>query len=174
MFQIVNPQNKDKSHLELLTDETKATIDYWLAKYPHDQRRSAVLGALHAVQDQNIGWISTELMAAVSEYLDIPLVWVREAAEFYSMFHTEPVGRHKISICTNISCMLRGSEKIVQYAENKLGIKLGETTEDGRITLVKEEECVAACTGAPMMIVDGHYHENLTEQSIDEIFGGLS
>src|SRR5690606_14030566 len=123
MFQIVNPQNKDKSHLELLTDETKATIDYWLAKYPHDQRRSAVLGALHAVQDQNIGWISTELMAAVSEYLDIPLVWVREAAEFYSMFHTEPVGRHKISICTNISCMLRGSEKIVQYAENKLGIK---------------------------------------------------
>src|SRR5690606_25070149 len=174
MFQIVNPQNKDKSHLELLTDETKATIDYWLAKYPHDQRRSAVLGALHAVQDQNIGWISTELMAAVSEYLDIPLDWVREAAEFYSMFHTEPVGRHKISICTNISCMLRGSEKIVQYAENKLGIKLGETTEDGRITLVKEEECVAACTGAPMMIVDGHYHENLTEQSIDEIFGGLS
>ncbi len=174
MFQIVNPQNKDKSHLVLLTDETKTTIDYWLQKYPHEQRRSAVLGALHAVQDQNVGWISMELMAAVSEYLDIPLVWVREAAEFYSMFHTQPVGRHKISICTNISCMLRGSEKIVQYAENKLGIKLGGTTEDGRITLVKEEECVAACIGAPMMIVDGHYHENLTEQSIDEILGGLA
>lgn len=173
MFQIVNPQNKDKSHLDLLSDESKSTIDYWLKKYPHEQRRSAVLGALHAVQDQNGGWISTELMAAVSEYIDIPLVWVREAAEFYSMFHTQPVGRHKISICTNISCMLRGADQVVKYAENKLDIKLGETTADGRITLVREEECVAACTGAPMMIVDGHYHENLTEEGIDKILGGL-
>ena len=173
MFQIVNPQNTEKTHLDLLTGETKATIDYWLKKYPHEQRRSAVLGALHAVQDQNGGWISTELMAAVSEYIEIPLVWVREAAEFYSMFHTQPVGRHKISICTNISCMLRGAVKVVKYAEDKLNIKLGQTTEDGRITLVMEEECVAACTGAPMMIVDGHYHENLTEETIDEILGGL-
>jgi NADH-quinone oxidoreductase subunit E len=173
MFQIVNPQNKEKSHLDLLSDETRSAIDGWLKKYPREQRRSAVLGALHAVQDQNGGWVSAELMAAVSEYIDIPLVWVREAAEFYSMFHTQPVGRHKISICTNISCMLRGADQVVKYAENKLGIKLGETTEDGRITLVKEEECVAACTGAPMMIVDGHYYENLTEQRIDEIMGGL-
>ncbi len=174
MYQ-VNPQTKDKTLANsLLSDETRSHIDAWLAKYPHDQRRSAVIGALHAAQDQNGGWLSQEIMQAVAEYLEIPPVWVYEAANFYSMFFTAPVGRHKLAICTNISCMLRGADKVVKYAEAKLGIKLGETTADGRVTLVKEEECVAACTGAPMMIIDGHYHENLTEEKIDELIGGLS
>ena len=174
MYQ-VNPQNEDKQlAISLLTDETRSQIDHWLAKYPIDQRRSALIGALHAAQNQNGGWLSEEIMQAVAEYLDIPPVWVYEAASFYSMFFTQPVGKNKVAICNNISCMLRGADKVVKYAEAKLGIKLGETTPDGNITLVKEEECVAACTGAPMMIVNGHYHENLTEAKIDELLGGLS
>jgi len=174
MYQ-VNPQKEHKElAMSLLTDETRSHIDQWLAKYPLDQRRSALIGALHAAQDQNEGWLSEEIMKAVAEYLEIPPVWVYEAASFYSMFFTEPVGRNKIAICNNISCMLRGADKVVKYAESKLGIKLGQTTADGKITLVKEEECVAACTGAPMMIINGHYHENLTEEKIDELLGGLS
>ena len=174
MYQ-VNPQQENKElAMSLLTDETRAHIDHWLAKYPNDQRRSALIGALHAAQDQNGGWLSKEIMQAVAEYLEIPPVWVYEAASFYSMFFTHPVGKNKIAICNNISCMLRGADKIVKYAEAKLGIKLGETTADGKITLVKEEECVAACTGAPMMIINGHYHGNLTETKIDELLGGLS
>ncbi len=174
MYQ-VNPQKTDKSLAKsLLTDETRTHIDHWLEKYPHDQRRSAVIGALHAAQEQNQGWLSKEIMDAVAQYLEIPPVWVYEAARFYSMFFTAPVGKNKVAICTNISCMLRGADKVVKYAEAKLGIKLGETTADGQVTLVKEEECVAACTGAPMMIINGHYHENLTEDKIDELIGGLS
>jgi len=173
MYQ-VNPQDNDKTLAnELLTAETKAHIDEWLGKYPHDQRRSAVIGALHAAQEQNDGWLSQDIMKAVGQYLEIPAIWVYEAASFYSMFFTKPCGKHKVSICTNISCMLNGAEAIVEHAEKKLGIKLGETTPDGRITLVKEEECVAACVGAPVMLVDGHYHENLSADKIDELLANL-
>lgn len=173
MYQ-VNPQDNDKTLAnELLTAETKAEIDHWLTKYPADQRRSAVIGSLHAAQEQNDGWLSQEIMQAVAQYLEIPAIWVYEAASFYSMFFTEPCGKHKVSICTNISCMLNGAEDVVKYAEEKLGIKLGETTTDGRITLVKEEECVAACVGAPVMLIDGHYHEYLTKESIDELLSKL-
>ena len=173
MYQ-VNPQNNDKTLAnELLTQETKSHIDVWLAKYPQDQRRSGVIGALHAAQEQNGGWLSQEIMQAVGQYLEIPAIWVYEAASFYSMFFTEPCGKHKVSICTNISCMLNGAEQIVEYAEEKLGIKLGETTSDGRITLVREEECVAACVGAPVMLIDGHYHENLSNDKIDTLLSQL-
>jgi len=173
MYQ-VNPQDNDKSLANaLLTQETKAQIDIWLAKYPQDQRRSAVIGALHAAQEQNEGWLSKEIMQAVAQYLEIPAIWVYEAASFYSMFFTEPCGQHKVSICTNISCMLNGAEQIVEHAELRLGIKLGETTADGRITLVREEECVAACVGAPVMLINGHYHENLTNDKIDDLLTKL-
>ena len=173
MYQ-VNPQDNDKSLAnELLTTETKAIMDNWLSKYPIDQRRSALIGSLHAAQEQNEGWLSREIMQAVAQYLEIPAIWAYEAASFYSMFFTEPCGQHKVAICTNISCMLNGAEAIVEHAEKKLGIKLGETTADGRITLVREEECVAACVGAPVMLVDGHYHENLTTNKIDELLSKL-
>ena len=173
MYQ-VNPQTKDKTLAEqLLTEKTRTEIDHWLKKYPADQRRSAVIGALLAAQEQNKGWLSKEIMQAVAQYLEIPQTWVFEAANFYSMFFTKPAGEHKVSICTNISCMLCGAQEVVEYVEEKLGISLGETTEDGRITLVKEEECVAACVGAPMMIVDGHYHEHLSKEKIDEILRGI-
>lgn len=160
---------------ELLTDETRATIDHWRSKFPEGDhgRRSAIVQSLMAAQEQNKGWVSSELMDAVADYLDVPPVWVYEVATFYGAIETEPVGRHSVSICTNISCMLCGSTEIVEYVERKLGINMGETTADGRIFLKREEECLAACVGAPMMLVDGHYHERLTPEKIDEILDGL-
>jgi NADH-quinone oxidoreductase subunit E len=159
----------------LLSEQTRTVIDHWLTKFPEglDGRRSALIQALYAAQKQNGGWLSAELMDAVADYLQLPPVWAYEVASFYSMLETEPVGRHSISICTNISCMLCGADKVVEQVENKLGIKMGETTPDGRIFLKVEEECVAACIGAPMMVVDGHYHEKLTPEKIDEILDGL-
>ena len=100
-------------------------------------------------------------------------MWAHEVASFYSMIDRQPVGRHKVNICTNISCWLNGAEDIVAHVEHKLGVNLGQTTADDRITLVVEEECLAACCGAPMMVVDGHYHENLDPRKVDEILDGL-
>jgi len=157
----------------LLSPETLGTIDHWAAKFPPEQKRSALIQSLMAAQEQNGGWLNRELIEAVAEYLGLPPVWAYEVVSFYSMFHDHPVGRHKVNICTNISCWLNGAEDIVQHVEERLGIKLGETTDDGRITLVVEEECLAACCGAPMMVVDGHYHENLDTESVDRILDSL-
>jgi len=138
-----------------------------------NQKQSAVLSALEAAQHQNGGWVTRELMDAVADYLGMPRVQVYEVGSFYSMIELEPVGRNMVAVCTNLSCMLCGSESIVEHVENKLGIKLGETTSDGRITLKLEEECLAACAGGPMMTVNGHYHEKLTPEKVDEILDGL-
>ena len=157
-----------------LSDHVREEIDHWVAKFPPDRKRSAVISALHAVQHENHGYLSTELMDAVAEYLGLPNILVYEVASFYSMFETKPVGRHHISVCTNISCMLRGSQEVVDHIEKKLGIKTGDSTPDGRIYLKREEECLAACCGAPMMMIDHVYHENLTPQSIDKILDELT
>ena len=126
-----------------------------------------------AAQVQNGGWISPELTEAVAEYLDLPPVWAHEVVSFYSMLDDQPVGRHKVNICTNISCWLRGAEDLLAHAEKKLGVTLGETTQDQRISLIREEECLAGCCGAPMMVVDGHYFENLDIEKMDAILDGL-
>ncbi|MEM9304204.1 MAG: NADH-quinone oxidoreductase subunit NuoE [Pseudomonadota bacterium] len=159
--------------VELLTPDTRAHIDHWVAKFPPERKRSALIQALMAAQEQNGGWLSPEIVTAVADYLELPAAWAYEVASFYSMFDLEPVGRHKVAICTNISCHLCGSGEIVDHVEKKLGARLGETTADGRITLVKEEECLAGCIGAPMMLVDGHYHENLTPEKVDQILDSL-
>ena len=156
-----------------LTDDTRAHIEAWLARFPADRRRSAVIQSLIAAQAQNGGWLTDELIAAVAKYIGIPPVWAYEVATFYSMFELAPVGRHNVAICTNISCWLNGAEDIVRHCEGKLGIKLGQSTADGRIYLKVEEECLAACAGAPMMVVNGHYHEKLTTAKVDEILDGL-
>lgn len=155
------------------SEKVRAEIDFWLARFPKDQKQSAVLGALHAAQHENGGFLTTSLMDAVADYLDMPPIAVYEVATFYSMYALEPVARHNVSICTNISCMLTGSDGIVDYVENKLGIKLGQSTPDGRIYLKVEEECLAACAGGPMMQVNHVYHTNLTPQKVDEILDGL-
>jgi NADH-quinone oxidoreductase subunit E len=156
-----------------LSDHVREEIDRWLAKFPPDRKRSAVIAALHAVQHENHGYLTPELMDAVAAYLELPNILVYEVASFYSMFETKPVGRHHISVCTNISCMLRGSQEMVDYVEKKLGIKTGESTPDGRIYLKREEECLAACCGAPMMMIDHVFHENLTPQIIDTVLDEL-
>ncbi|MCG5535369.1 NADH-quinone oxidoreductase subunit NuoE [Ectothiorhodospira mobilis] len=155
-----------------LSTHLRAEIDDWLARYPQDQRQSAVLGALRAVQHEH-GHLTTELMDAVADYIGMPEIAVYEVASFYSMFELEPVGHHTISVCTNVSCMLRGADQILAHLEKRLGIRLGETTPDGRFFLKREEECLAACCGAPMMQVDHVYYEHLTPEKVDEILDSL-
>ncbi|MGI9259405.1 MAG: NADH-quinone oxidoreductase subunit NuoE [Gammaproteobacteria bacterium] len=157
----------------LLSDHVREEIDHWIAKFPEGRQRSAIIGALQAVQHENKGYLTPDLMDAVADYLGLPKIQVYEVATFYSMFEIEPVGRHCVSVCTNISCMLRGSDEIVEHLEKKFGIKVGESTPDGRIFLKREEECLAACCGAPMMMVDHIYHENLTPEKVDEVLDTL-
>ena len=156
-----------------LSAHLREEIDRWVAKFPADRKRSAVISALHAAQHENHGHLTAPLMDAIAAYLGLPPVQVYEVAAFYSMFETHPVGRHHVSVCTNISCMLRGGEEVLGHIEKKLGIKVGESTADGRIFLKREEECLAACTGAPMMMVDHVYHEDLTPEKIDAVLDAL-
>ena len=165
-------ENKLDSKIQLISDQSRAEIDRWIKKYPEEQKRSAVMSALRIVQDQNNGYLTNELMDAVAEYLDMPSIAVYEVATFYSMYELEPVGRHKICICTNISCMLCGSDNIVGHLTKQLGIKLGQTTPDGRFTL-KEVECLGACVDAPMFQIGDTYYGNLTADKIDKILEGL-
>ncbi|MHB1950965.1 MAG: NADH-quinone oxidoreductase subunit NuoE [Acidiferrobacteraceae bacterium] len=155
----------------LLSPESLAKIEQEAAKYPAGYRSSAVMAALRIAQEEH-GWLSEPVMDFVAGILGMRPIQVYEVATFYSMYDLRPVGRHKISVCTNISCMLRGSDDIVRYLEDKLGIKMGETTPDGRVTL-REVECLAACGGAPACIVGKTYHEHLTPEKIDVILAGL-
>ncbi|MEM7260226.1 MAG: NAD(P)H-dependent oxidoreductase subunit E [Pseudomonadota bacterium] len=157
----------------VLNEHSLHEIDQWLTRYPDDQKQSAVLAALRAAQHQNNGYLTVELMDAVADKLDMPKIAVYEVASFYSMFETEPVGKHCVAICTNISCMLMGSDTIVNHVEKKYGIKLGESTPDGKIFLKVEEECLAGCDGGPMMQVDHVYHMKLTPEKVDDILDAL-
>ena len=161
------------SNSPMLSAHACEVIDRWIAKYPPERKQSAVLAALSEVQHENEGYLTTELMDAVADYLEMPRIAVYEVASFYSMYETQPCGRNNVAICTNISCMLRGSDEIVSHVEQKLGIKIGESTPDGRIFLKREEECLAACCGAPMMQVNHVYHENLTIEQVDQILDEL-
>ena len=144
-----------------LSAHVREEIDHWVAKFPPGRQRSAE------------GFLTPELMDAIARYLDLPPIQVYEVATFYSMFETKPVGRHSISVCTNISCMLRGSQEIVEHIEGKLGVRTGESTADGKFYLKREEECLAACCGAPMMMIDHRYYENLDVDKVDEILDGI-
>ena len=162
-----------KGKAAFLSEHTRHEIDHWVAKFPAGKQRSAVLSALRFAQEQNNGFLTPDLMDAVAAYLSLAPIHVYEVASFYSMFVTRPCGRHHVSVCTNISCMLNGGEEILAHCEKKLGIKVGESTPDGRIYLKQEEECLAACVGAPMLMVDHVFHENLTPAKVDEILDGL-
>lgn len=156
-----------------LSEKTKQHIDHWLTKYPADQRRSAVVASLLAVQEQNGGHLTDESMNAVADYLGIPHIEAYEVATFYDMYNLKPIGKNKIAVCTNISCMLRGSDEILAHCKNRLKIGVNETTPDGKFTLV-EVECMAACGGAPMCQVnDKEYIENLTPEKMDELLNKL-
>ncbi len=168
MNSVLEPRTKE----DLFSPEIRTEIDEWIAKYPPEWKQSAVMAALRIVQDANGGWLSNELMDDVAAYLDMPPIAVYEVATFYSMYELKPVGRHKICVCTNVSCMINDSEKLVEHLEKRLDVKLGQTTEDGRFTL-KEVECLGACGGAPMMQIGRQYYENLTPELVDSILDGL-
>lgn len=165
---------RDVDPAVVLDAATRAHIDHWLTKFPPERKRSAVIQALMKAQEQNGGWLSDEIITAVARYLEIPPVWAYEVASFYSMLHTGRCGRNKVSICTNISCWLNGADELVRHAEKRLGIALGESTADGRVHLVAEEECLAACIRAPMALINGHFHENLTPSRLDELLDQLA
>lgn len=157
---------------QLFNAGIRQQLDAWVAKYPAGQSRSAVIPSLHLLQAANGGWLSEPIMDALAVYLDMPAISVYEVATFYTMFDLHEVGQHKINVCTNISCMLNGSEEVVDHLKKRLGAGLGETTLDGKFTL-KEVECLGACCGAPMMQVDRDYHEHLTTEKIDQILDGI-
>jgi len=161
---------RDKS--SLFTAEIRAEIDAHIAKYPSAWKQSAVMPALTIVQDANGGWLTTELMDDVAAYLDMPVVSVYEVASFYGMYDLEPQGRHKVCVCNSISCLLQGSEELIEHVEHKYGVRPGETTEDGRFTF-KEVECLGACRHAPAVLLDKTYHENLSPESLDKLIDEL-
>jgi NADH-quinone oxidoreductase subunit E len=151
-----------------LTENEKRKIDAWLQKFPADQKRSALLPALHIVQE-HAGYISEEAMRAVARYLDLPYIQVYEVATFYTMYDLKPTAKHKISICTNISCMLRGAQDIATHVKKCLGVSAcHEMSADGKF-VVEEVECLAACCNAPMMQIDKTYYEDLTLEKVDTI-----
>jgi NADH-quinone oxidoreductase subunit E len=156
-----------------LSAHLQKELDGWIARFPEGRQRSAVISGLRLAQHENGGHLTPAIMDAVAKYLDLPPVQAYEIATFYSMLETEKVGRHSVSVCKNISCMLRGADDIVRHIEKKLGCQIGKTTDDGRIYLKNEQECLAACCGAPMMMVDHQYFENLTAEKVDEILDGL-
>ena len=164
--------NNVKRKSDLLTAHEREEIENWLERYPEDRKQSALLAALRAVMHED-HYVSVEKMDAIADYLGLDEIAVYEVASFYSMYELKPVARHNVAICSNISCMLMGSQSLIDHVQNKLGIKLGESTDDGRIYLKKEEECLAACAGGPMMQVDHVYYEDLTPEKVDAILDAL-
>ena len=154
----------------ILSAHVREEIDHWVAKFPEGRQRSAVIAALHAAQHENGGYLTPELMTAVAEYLKLPPIQVFEVASFYSMFETKPVGRHSISVCTNISCMLRGGYEVLEAFEKKLGLRRGQSNK--HFTLV-EEECIAACANAPCAVVGTKYYLDLTPGDVAKVIAEL-
>lgn len=162
---------KNKSAV-LLPEDLKIAIDQWTKKYPPERRQSAVLPALTLAQDYNGGYLSQELIDAVADYLEMSRMTAYEVATFYTLYELKPIGRHKIGVCTNVSCMLSGCEKIVAHLQDRLQIKLGETTADEKFTL-REVECLGACANAPVVHIGQRYYEDLTPEKIDKILDNL-
>lgn len=156
----------------MLSQESLAKIDRELTKYPADRRQAAVMSALRIAQDEK-GWLSKDTVAFVAEYLGIPPIAALEVASFYNMYELEQVGQYKITVCTNISCMLRDSDVIVDHLQERLGIGFNETTPDGKFTL-KEGECMGCCGGAPLFHINNkRMCEFLTKEKVDAILEEL-
>jgi NADH-quinone oxidoreductase subunit E len=156
----------------MLSAESIAKIEYELTKYPAENRQAAVMSALRIAQTEK-GWLSKETIAWVADYLGIPAIAALEVASFYNMYELEPIGKYKITVCTNISCMLRDSDTIVEHLNKKLGIGFNETTADGKFTL-KEGECMGTCGGAPLFHINNtRMCEFLTPEKVDAILEEL-
>ena len=157
----------------MLSAEALKEIDRAVAKYPADQKQSAVMAALALAQKEH-GWLSPEVQRFVADYLGMPPIAVQEVATFYTMYNAAPVGKHKIAVCTNLPCMLSGGESAADYIKQKLGIDFNETTPDGKFTL-REGECMGACGDAPVMIVnDRKMCSFMSREKIDEMLQELA
>lgn len=155
-----------------LSPEVTAEIDAWLARYPKEERQSAVLAALRVVQKAHDDYLTEPLMDAIAAYIGVPKIAVYEVASFYSMYNLEPTGKHVFHVCTNVSCMLNGSDEVVAHLEQKLGAKLGENSTDGKYGL-RHVECLGACINAPVLYYNEKYYENLTLEKIDKMLAEL-
>ncbi|MCB1912193.1 MAG: NADH-quinone oxidoreductase subunit NuoE [Zoogloeaceae bacterium] len=156
----------------MLSQESLARIDVEVAKYPPDQKQSAVMGALRIAQEEK-GWLASETIDFVARYLDMPPIAAFEVASFYNMYDIEPVGKHKITVCTNLPCALSGGVHAADYIKHKLGIDFNETTADGKFTL-KEGECMGACGDAPVLLVNNHRMCSwMTPEKIDQMLAEL-
>ncbi|OGT56745.1 MAG: NADH dehydrogenase [Gammaproteobacteria bacterium RIFCSPHIGHO2_12_FULL_43_28] len=162
-----------ENEITTLSQAVRDKLDQWLLRYPPDKKRSGVFEALRLVQEENQGFLTLALMDAVAAYLELPKIAVYEVATFYTMYSLDPVGKHVINLCTNISCCLNGSDKILAHLKKRLGIDVNETTKDGSFTL-KEVECLGACVAAPVCNIGKQYHVNLTPEKMDEIINALS
>jgi NADH-quinone oxidoreductase subunit E len=152
----------------VLSDASKAKIDREVAKYPVEQKQSAVMAALAIAQDQH-GWLSNDVMDAVAQYLGMPSIAVYEVATFYNMYNLKPMGKHKITVCTNLPCALSGGVDAAEHLKKKLGVDWKETTADGKFTLV-EGECMGACGDAPVLLVDNkRMCSFMSHQKLDQL-----
>ena len=155
-----------------LTPERDRELAEILTRYPSEHARmAACIPALHLCQDQH-GWVSDEVIAFVANRLDLPPAHVKGVVTFYTLFNQHPVGKHQVWVCRTLPCALRGAGEVLEHCEKRLGIKPGETTSDGKITL-RTAECLASCGTAPMIQVDKTYHENLTLPQVDAILDRL-
>lgn len=157
----------------MISNEAKKEIDFWVSKYPEGRESSAVMQALTIVQKENGGSLNSELINDVAEYLEMPAISVQEVATFYENYNHKPVGKHVMRFCHNISCMLNGSDELISYLEDKLGVKTGEVSKDGLVS-VKKVECLGACVGGPMCQIGDQYHEHLTKDKLDNILENLT
>ena len=156
----------------MLSAESLKRIDREVAKYPADQKQSAVMAALAIAQDQH-GWLAPETMQAVADYLEMPAVAVQEVATFYNMYNLKPCGKYKLTVCTNLPCQLSGGEHAAEHLKEKLGIGFRETTEDGRFTLM-EGECMGACGDAPVLLVNNKRMESfMSNEKLDALIAEL-
>lgn len=157
---------------EDLPADLQLAIEKWAKKYPPERRQSAVLPALTLAQAYNKGYLSQDLIDAVADYLGMSRVTAYEVATFYTLYELKPVGQHKIGVCTNISCMLSGCDKIVKHLQRRLQINFNQTTPDKKFTL-KEVECLGACANAPVVHIGQRYYEDLTPEKLDKILDNL-
>jgi len=159
--------------MSIITKDISCLIDNVLKKFPDDRKKSAIIESLLILQHHNSGYLTKEIINDLANYLSVSEIDIYEVATFYTMFNTKPVGRNTIAICNNVSCMLRGSDKILSHIEKKLNIKVGQSSADNKFYLKDEVECLAACNGAPMMQINHKNYENVSIEQVDKIIESL-
>ena len=159
--------------MTFINKDISILIDNVLQKFPKDRKKSAIIESLLILQHHNNGYVTKEIIYELSKYLSVSEIEIYEVATFYTMINTKPIGKNIIAVCNNVSCMLRGSDRILSHIEKKLNIKVGESTADNKFYLKDEIECLAACNGGPMMQINHKNYENISIEQVDKIIENL-